>query len=235
MLKNKETDKIELKINNPKDYSIDLIIYISVLFLAREIYIPQIGYIASVILGSVIAFIIASWRMKIRDVTWSDLGLHKPKNVWKTILTTGIIVGAVIGSIILLEIIKDILPMDFPAESESNKNKFGDLEGNMPLFLTIILFVWLESMLEELIDRGFMLNWFEKLFSFTTLNTILAIVFQAILFGFRHTYDLSERSITVGMIGLIMGIAYVLSGRNLWALIIAHCILNSFSLLERVF
>ena len=46
-------------------------------------------------------------------------------------------------------------------------------------------------------------------------------------FGFRHSNDLSERSITVGLIGLVMGIAYVVFGRNIWPLIIAHCILNS--------
>ena len=90
-------------------------------------------------------------------------------------------------------------------------------------------------MLEELLDRGFMLNWFEKLFSGVYLKTALAVIIQAVLFGFRHSYDFSERSLTVGVIGLIMGIVYVISGRNLWALIIAHCILNSFSMLERVF
>ncbi|MCK5638615.1 MAG: CPBP family intramembrane metalloprotease, partial [Flavobacteriaceae bacterium] len=44
----------------------------------------------------------------------------------------------------------------------------------------------------------------------------------------------SERSITVAIIGLIMGIAYVKFGRNLWPLIIAHCILNAGSMIGRV-
>ena len=78
------------------------------------------------------------------------------------------------------------------------------------------------------------MNWFERLFSKTSFATILAVVFQAVIFGFRHSYDLSERSITVGLIGLIMGIAYMAFGRNLWPLIIAHCILNTMSMLERV-
>ena len=64
--------------------------------------------------------------------------------------------------------------------------------------------------------------------------TVIAVVLQAFIFGFRHSNDLSERSITVGLIGLIMGIAYVNFGRNLWPLIIAHCILNSISMVERV-
>ena len=78
------------------------------------------------------------------------------------------------------------------------------------------------------------MNWFERLFSKTSLNTILAVIFQAAIFGFRYSYDLSERSITVGLIGLIIGIAYLAFGRNLWPLIIAHCILNTMSMQERV-
>jgi membrane protease YdiL (CAAX protease family) len=89
-------------------------------------------------------------------------------------------------------------------------------------------------MLEELLDRGFLINWFEKLFSKTTIATILAVILQALIFGFRHSYDLSDRSIRVGLIGLIMGIAYVKFGRNLWPLIIAHCLLNTMSMIDRV-
>ena len=48
-------------------------------------------------------------------------------------------------------------------------------------------------------------------------NEILkAVIIQAARIGFRHSYDLSEKSITVGLIGLIMGIAYMAFGRNLW-------------------
>ncbi len=95
-------------------------------------------------------------------------------------------------------------------------------------------FIWIESMLEELLDRGFLMNWLEKLFSTTSFATVIAVILQAVIFGFRHSYDFSARSITVGIIGLIMGIVYIKFGRNLWPLIIAHCILNSMSMIERV-
>jgi membrane protease YdiL (CAAX protease family) len=94
--------------------------------------------------------------------------------------------------------------------------------------------VLVESMLEELLDRGFLMNWIERLFSSTTFATIIAVVLQAAIFGFRHSYDFSERSLTAGIIALIMGIAYVKFGRNLWPLIIAHCLLNTMSMLDRV-
>jgi len=89
-------------------------------------------------------------------------------------------------------------------------------------------------MLEELLDRGFLMNWIEKLFSKTSFATAIAVILQAVIFGFRHSNDFSERSLTVGIIGLVMGIAYMVSGRNLWPLIIAHMVLNTLSMLERV-
>jgi len=78
------------------------------------------------------------------------------------------------------------------------------------------------------------MNWLEKLFTSTRLATILAVVLQAMIFGFRHSYDLSERSITDGLIGLAMGIGYVAFGRNLWPLILAHCLLNTILMIDRV-
>jgi membrane protease YdiL (CAAX protease family) len=89
-------------------------------------------------------------------------------------------------------------------------------------------------MLEELLDRGFLMNWLEKLFSKTSFAAVIAVILQAVIFGFRHSHDFSERSITVGIIGLVMGIAYMVSGRNLWPLIIAHIVLNTLSMFERV-
>ena len=78
------------------------------------------------------------------------------------------------------------------------------------------------------------MNWIERMFSGTLVATILAVILQAVIFGFRHSYDLSERSITVGLIGLAMGVGYVAFGRNLWPLIIAHCLLNTISMFDRV-
>lgn len=62
---------------------------------------------------------------------------------------------------------------------------------------------------------------------------MLAVLLQASIFGFGHSHELSERSITVGLIGLVMGITYVKFGRNLCPLIIAHCVLNTMSMIEK--
>ena len=233
------TSQIEtntLKQNNYKGFLFDLIIYISIMFLVREIYIPKIGFIANGLFWSFTTLIVATWRMRVRDVTWKDLGLRKPENFGKTLGISILILVTVVISIITFEIIKDHLPFSLASDtsSESAVSKFGNLKGNWTHFFLIIPFIWMESMLEELLDRGFLMNWLEQLFAKTSFATVIAVLLQAAIFGFRHSNDISERSITVGIIGLIMGIAYVKFGRNLWPLIIAHCLLNSMSMIERV-
>tara|TARA_R110000868_G_C10939210_1_gene766940 strand:+ start:2241 stop:2954 length:714 start_codon:yes stop_codon:yes gene_type:complete len=221
---------------NHKGFLFDLIIYISVMFLIREIYFPSVGFIINGLFWSFSTLVIATWRMKVRNISWKDLGLRKPESFKKTIFVTIGILIAIVLSIMAFEMIKDYLPFSLEQKnySEKSASKFGNLKGNWLLFFTIMPAVLLESMLEELLDRGFLINWFEKLFSKTTIATILAVILQALIFGFRHSYDLSDRSIRVGLIGLIMGIAYVKFGRNLWPLIIAHCILNTMSMVDRV-
>lgn len=221
---------------NHKGFLFDLIIYISVMFLIREIYFPSVGFIINGLFWSLTTLIIATWRMKVRNVSWKDLGLRKPESFKKTLFVTIGILIAIVLSIMAFEMIKDYLPFSLEQKnySENSASKFGNLKGNWLLFFTIMPAVLLESMLEELLDRGFLINWFEKLFSQTTIATILAVILQALIFGFRHSYDLSDRSIRVGLIGLIMGIAYVKFGRNLWPLIIAHCVLNTMSMVDRV-
>ncbi len=224
------------KQTNYKGFLFDLIIYISMMFLIREIYFPEVGFIVNGLFWSFTTLIVAIWRMKVRNVTWKELGLRKPDNLWKALGISALILAATMISLIAFNILIDHLPFSLGADtsSESAVSKFGNLKGNWAHFLLIIPFILLESMLEELLDRGFLMNWIEKLFSSTSFATIIAVILQAAIFGFRHSNDFSERSITVGIIGLIMGIAYVKFGRNLWPLIIAHCLLNAGSMIGRV-
>ncbi|MEX0272752.1 MAG: lysostaphin resistance A-like protein [Flavobacteriaceae bacterium] len=218
-----------------KKFLFDIVIYISIMFLVREIYFPELGFLTNGIFWTLTTLVVATWRMRVRNVTWGELGLCKPKSILKTFGVSVLILVAVVIAMIVFEMVKDNLPMMAPeAVSEDSSSRFGNLKGNWMRLLFIMPVVLLESMLEELLDRGFLINWIERLFSSTTFATAIAVVLQAVIFGFRHSYDFSARSLSVGIIGLIMGIAYVKSGRNLWPLIIAHCLLNTMSMIDRV-
>ncbi|CAL2101731.1 CAAX protease family protein [Tenacibaculum sp. 190130A14a] len=221
---------------NRKGFLFDILLYIAIMFLIREVYFPKLHFIANGLFWSFTTLIVATWRMKVRNISWQDLGLKKPKNIYITLLVTIGILVAIPILIIIFKQIQNILPFQLAPDTSSEQaiSKFGDLKNNWGHFFTIIPFILIQSALEELLDRGFLITWFERIFSKTSFATAIAVLLQALIFGFRHSYDISERSISVALIGLVMGIAYVKFGRNLWPLIIAHCILNTASMLSKV-
>lgn len=218
---------------NPLNALIDLVIFLSVMFLVREIRIDSLGFWGYSLFKSFAVVGVATLLLYYRKQTWKDLGLTKPNNYLKSLGVAVIILAGTVISIMIFEIFfRDILFTR--TDSVSEPDTFSDLKGNIPYFFSIILFVWIESFLEELQDRGFSLNRFESLIKRVPLSTILAVLSQAAIFGFRHSYDFSPRSITTGLIGLVFGTVYVLTGRNLWPLIIAHIILNTMSMIDRL-
>ena len=228
--------ELTTKQTNYQGFLFDIILYLTVMFLIRELYFNELPFIANGLLWSSATLIVAMWRMRVRSMTWKDLGLRKPESWLRTLLVTLGILVAIPILIILFQQISEMLSISLAADTsaEDAVAKFGDLKDNWGHFFAIIPFILIQSALEELLDRGFLITWFEKLFSKTGFATLIAVLLQALIFGFRHSYDISERSITVAIIGLVMGIAYVKFGRNLWPLIIAHCVLNTASMLGKV-
>lgn len=230
------TSAQNLNKSRPFVFLLDLIIYVSIMFLIREVYFSQFNFITNGLFWSFSTLLTASILVRLRQTSWKEIGLFKPTNYKKSLLATVFIFAFTIISIVIFQAIKDQFGLQVAPDMSDEKaaSKFGDLSGNWMLFFTIIPFIWLQSALEEILDRGFLINWIEKALSSTWFATIFAVLVQALIFGFRHSYDISERSITVALIGLAMGIGYVAFGRNLWPLIIAHCLLNTMSMLGRV-
>ncbi|WP_298901750.1 CPBP family intramembrane glutamic endopeptidase [uncultured Psychroserpens sp.] len=218
---------------NSKGYLLDLVIYIAIMFLIRETSIPNTYYLVTGFLYSGTTLIAATWLMKRRGVTWKSIGLRRPKDIPKTVLIAGGLFITIIAMLLVFNVIQDF----FSIVKESDEAAKGTIKGytisngDYAYVFSIIIFVWIQSALEELLERAFLITWLERLFSNLRFKTALAIIIQACIWGFRHSYDFSERSVSVALIGIIMGIAYVKFGRSLWPVIIAHCAMNTMSLI----
>ncbi|WP_108807518.1 CPBP family intramembrane glutamic endopeptidase [Aquimarina spinulae] len=225
--------KNNIKENNQLSFLFDLIIYITIMFLIRETFIPNTHYLVTGFLYSGTTLLVATWQMRRREVTWKSLGLIRPKNITKTFLNAGIIFITIIVTLLIFNLIQDsFLVVKESSEAVKGTNTGYSLSnGDYGYFFSVILFVWLQSAFEELLERGFLITWIEGLFSNLKFRTAIAITIQACIWGFRHSYDISERSISVALIGIIMGIAYVKLNRNLWPVIIAHCAMNTMSMI----
>jgi len=57
----------------------------------------------------------------------------------------------------------------------------------------------------------------------------------SILFGYGHYYKGTSGVIDSGVAGLILGSAYLLSGRNLWVPILAHGFIDTFGVIAAFF
>ncbi len=52
---------------------------------------------------------------------------------------------------------------------------------------------------------------------------------MSVLFGYGHYYKGPAGVVDSAIAGLILGIAYLLAGRNLWACILAHGFIDTFA------
>ncbi|MEO9871401.1 CPBP family intramembrane glutamic endopeptidase [Ekhidna sp.] len=217
---------------SPFSALIDLTLFLSLIFFVRTIHIENLGFWGFSIFKSISTVGLATLLLYYRKQSWKSLGLTKPGSYRRMLLTiAATLVGTIVSVTLFGSFINDLFDS---SESSNSSSIFNDMEGNISMFFSIILFVWIESFLEELQDRGFSLNRFESLFAKVPFSTGIAVLAQAAIFGFRHSYDLSPRSLTTGLIGLVFGIVYVLTGRNLWPLIIAHIFLNTMSMIDRL-
>ena len=223
---------------SPVQAFVDLTIFLAVMYLVRQFYISEMGFWGNTLFKSFMTVGAATLLLHLRGQNWRDLGLIKPKRYLQLLGMVVVTLAGVIATIMLFEIfIRDLLPAAFqtPSIESDGGERFDELKGNLPYFFSIILWVWIESCLEELQDRGFALNRFQSLFSRLPLAVVLAVVFQAAIFGYRHapSHGLSG-ALTTGLIGLAFGISYVVFKRNLWPVIIAHVVLNTMSMVGRV-
>ena len=110
------------------------------MFLVREISIPNAGFITNGLINSFTTLVVASLIMRVRGVTWKELGLTNPKNLKTTLMVTGFILVFIPVSIMIFELIKDQLPFFIsPNTSEtSDVTRWEPLKGNLTLFFSII-------------------------------------------------------------------------------------------------
>jgi membrane protease YdiL (CAAX protease family) len=92
--------------------------------------------------------------------------------------------------------------------------------------------VWLFAAFgEEISYRGYLLNRAADGGGRSRTSWWIAVVLVSVLFGYGHYYKGPAGILDSGMAGLILGAAYLLSGRNLWTTILAHGLIDTFALL----
>lgn len=159
---------------------------------------------------------------------WGAVGFRKPGSIGKVAL---LVIGgyAAIGAAfaVLSGVVLPALGLA-PKTAEA----FSDLTGNTGLYIYLLFVVaWGSAAFgEELVFRGFLQSRLELAFGLTRVSAALAVLVQAAIFGALHSYQGVGGAILAGTTGLIIGLVYIAGGRNLWAPIILHGLIDSVSL-----
>lgn len=162
-------------------------------------------------------------------MTWADLGLRRPQNGWIMLAQAAF---TFIGTAVVLYLAYQVVGLYFE-KTVTTVTRFGDMEGNLGLFLWWVLLGWVfGGLFEEMLFRGFLLGRVEAILGKHWLSTTFAILFQAAVFGVIHFYYQGAfGALTIFAAACFIGFCYVLFGRNLWPLVLSHGVLNTLGFL----
>jgi len=162
--------------------------------------------------------------LRLRGERWSSLGFALPGRRLGP-LVVGIVVGVAMEFFAVLVTTPWISGL-FGVEPDYSDLKV--IRGNVgALFLFLVLNWTLAAFGEELCFRGFLMNRLARLFGGGRAAWIGSLLLASAFFGWGHTEQGISGWVQEGLSGLLLGILFLVAGRNLTLPIIAHGVSNS--------
>jgi membrane protease YdiL (CAAX protease family) len=165
--------------------------------------------------------LLCTWFLRRGGERWANVGLRRPPRWWMVPLLAA--VGFVLLVVLSSAMYQVILPAigAQPPELSAARRIRGDLAEYLYQAIPV---AWGSAAFgEELVVRGFLLDRLVKVLgSSGTPALLLAISLQAALFGAFHLYQGTGGALLTGAVGLLIGLIWLWGGRNLWACILLH-------------
>jgi membrane protease YdiL (CAAX protease family) len=201
---------------------------LSFLELALGVFIVLAHNIFHILPNEVPILFVLGWvSLRWRNGGWKYAGLSRPQSWWK-IVALAVVAAAILqlgGELVVEPLAQHIWP-----EPEHVSNVIESGASGWRQALISLLIVWtFASFGEELSYRGFLLTRAADVFGRSNLAYWAAMIFISLLFGFGHYYKGPSGVLDSTYSGLVLGAAYLLSGGNLWAPILAHGIADTFA------
>jgi len=179
-----------------------------------------------------ILFVMGLISLRLRDGGWTAMGLRWPVSWRRTILFA---LGVAALRILLSALVVDPITARFwpPAIAPSGTDQ---ITGHVMVALRWLGIVWTFAAFgEEIGYRGYLLNRAADVGGRSKAAYWAGVLVVAVLFGYGHYYKGPSGMVDSGMAGLLLGAAYVLSGRNLWVCILAHGFIDTFGVTAAFF
>jgi membrane protease YdiL (CAAX protease family) len=163
---------------------------------------------------------------------WKVRGLGAPPS-WRR--TVGIAIAAAILRLALGEFVIEPFGSRF-GPPPAAPDEAAAISGNTGNAVLALLIVWVFAALgEEFAYRGYLLSRAATAGGGSSVAHWVGVVLAAVLFGLGHYHKGLVGVVDSGVAGLVLGTAYMLSGRNLWAAVLAHGMIDTYGVVVLYF
>jgi membrane protease YdiL (CAAX protease family) len=162
--------------------------------------------------------------LRSRNERWATIGFQWPANPGRSIA-----LGAFAGACIELFAAYVSTPQISAFFGvEPDYSALADVQGNLQLLLVFLGLSWvLAAFGEELCFRGFLMKRLAQVLGDGRTAWISSLLLSSILFGWGHTEQGVSGWIQEGLSGLLLGVLFLATGRNLAVPIVAHGVSNT--------
>lgn len=178
----------------------------------------------------VLLLLICTWFLRRSGQSWKDVGLRRPPRWWSIpLLTAGGLIAMLAASVLISQIVIPAigweLPQLKPKEFASDQSEF--------LFFLVAIGWGSAAFGEAMLLRGFFIDRLRRIMGSDGRGAIFAaILLQGVLFGLFHIHQGPGGVLMTGTLGIMFGLIWYAGGRNLWACILIHGLINTISDIE---
>ena len=175
--------------------------------------------------------------LRLRRQGWTHFGLSfggaSRRIVGRAVLRSVVVfVAAVAAFLVGAVVMANIVGIPEGADMSG----YNYLSGNLPMLILALVGVYIVSSFgEEVVYRAFLINRIAELGGGGKTAWRVAVVISSVVFGFAH-YGWGAMGIgQTGFMGLALGVSYLVVGRNLWVLILAHAYMDTILMVQMYF
>jgi membrane protease YdiL (CAAX protease family) len=174
---------------------------------------------------------VALLSFRLREGSWSAIGLSLPKSWSRTVLIAlvTVVIQQALNQFVVDPLTKPYLHYAARANPMDGIHRYLGLLRWLGIIWTYAAFG------EELAYRRYLLNRVADLGGHSGSALALGLLWSSALFGFAHWYQGPAGVISAMASGLVFGAAYLLTGKNLWTSIGAHGLSDSLALFATYF
>lgn len=179
-----------------------------------------------------ILLVLGLLSVRLRDGRWSAIGFKRPES-WTPVVMIALAAAALrilLGDLVIEPLTGKFWPAPV-APAMAN-----EIAGNPKMAALALVIVWTFAAFgEEISYRGYLLKRAADAGGGSTAANWIAMLLVSILFGYGHYYKGASGIVDSGVAGLILGSAYLLSGKNLCVPILAHGFIDTFGVIVAFF